>query len=70
MQEAIMRRPRITQSVIEGILEATGPAMACNLDEGDYRDTKYIPKAEDWALGMRAWMRHKGTWKEDAHGDE
>jgi hypothetical protein len=65
-----MRRPPISQKVIEGIITATSFILAGDTEETfkssktPDRDEDEVIAADQWARGMREWMRSRETWKE------
>lgn len=59
-----IRRPRLTQRVIEGIIAATSEHLAGDMGQFDVTDQDDILLADQWARAMRTWTRSRGQWKE------
>lgn len=66
-----MRRPKITQKVIEGIITSTSEHLAGSPETLGFGTLKQSVQAfeemgcaDSWARGMREWMIERGTWKE------
>jgi hypothetical protein len=63
-----MRRPPISQKVIEGIISACSFLLAGDVEatfessENPDAEESNVNAADHWARGMREWMRQKGMW--------
>jgi hypothetical protein len=63
-----MRRPAISQEIIDGIITATSFLLAGDVEatfessENPDAEESQVNAADRWARGMREWMRQKGMW--------
>jgi hypothetical protein len=66
-----MRRPPISQKVIEGIISACSFLLAGDVEatfqssiDPEAEEAQVIA-ADEWARKMRQWMRERGVWKDE-----
>ena len=68
-----VRRPKITQTVIEGILDSTSQHLSGDCEEscgeGTWKTIDAIDAADSWARAMRDWMIRRETWKSPAKAE-
>jgi hypothetical protein len=54
-----MRRPRLTDKVLRGVIAATGNILAGRQDGECESDWSAIERANEWAHDMRAFRRNR-----------